>query len=81
MNDKVTIKNETGEKEYYKLMQFYSDKTKKRYLLYTDKEYTDGLINVYCSIIEEDGDMIKFKKISKEDEEIVNKVIIDFRNK
>ena len=73
--DKIIIETKEGPKEFYKLATFYSNKRDKRYLLYTDKKYTDGLLNVYGSIIETDNDKVKFIELDEEDKKIIEKEI------
>lgn len=77
--DKIIIKTKEGEKEFYKLTTFYSNKTNKRYILYTDKEYTNGLLNVYGSIIEQENGKIKFIELEDEDKKIIEKTINKLR--
>ena len=77
--DKIIIETKEGAKEFYKLATFYSNKANKRYLIYTDKEYTDGLLNVYGSIIEQENGKIKFIELDEEDKKIVEKLINKLR--
>jgi uncharacterized protein YrzB (UPF0473 family) len=77
--DKIIIDTKEGTKEFYKLATFYSNKTNKRYLIYTDKEYTNDLLNVYGSIIEEENGKIKFIELDDEDKKIVEKAISKLR--
>lgn len=77
--DKIVIETKEGTKEFYKLATFYSSKTNKRYLIYTDKEYTNGLLNVYGSIIKEENNKIIFIELDDEDKEIVEKAINKLR--
>ena len=78
--DKIIIETKEGIKEFYKLATFFSNKTKKRYLLYTDKEYKDGLLNVYGSIIEKENDIVKFIELDEEDKKILEKAIKKIRD-
>ncbi|MBR2708490.1 MAG: hypothetical protein IKE90_03545 [Bacilli bacterium] len=77
--DKIIIETKEDTKEFYKLATFYSNKTNKRYLLYTDKEYTDGLLNIYGSIIEQENDKVIFIELDEEDKKIVEKAISKLR--
>lgn len=78
--DKITIETKEGTKEFYKLATFHSNKTNKRYLIYTDKEYTNGLLNVYGSIIKEENDKVIFIELDEEDKKIVEKAINKIRD-
>lgn len=73
--DKIIIETKDGAKEFYKLATFYNNKTNKRYLLYTDKKYTNNFLNVYASIIEKENEKIKFIELDEEDKKIVEKAI------
>ena len=77
--DKIILKDNQGvEKEFYKLIKFYSKETNKRYLVYTDNEKdSNGNLKLYSSIIVEEGDNIEFiPVIEKKDQEVVNQAII-----
>lgn len=77
--DKIILKDNQGvEKEFYKLIKFYSKETNKRYLVYTDNEKdSNGNLKLYSSIIVEEGDNIEFIPVNeKKDQEVVNQAII-----
>ena len=80
--DKIVIRDEQGiEKTFYKLLQFSSTETHKRYLVYTDySKNEDGSLHLFSSIIIEKDGMIEFIPIQDErDQEIVNQAIIQVK--
>ncbi len=67
--DLIVLTDENGiDKNFYKIGQFESTLTNKNYVVYTDKEYTDGKINLYCSIVKEEDGVIKFDPLETEDD-------------
>lgn len=77
--DKIVLKDDQGEeKEFYKLIQFYSNETNKRYLVYTDQEKDNNeKLKLYSSIIVGEGDNIEFIPVSEEkDQDVVNQAVI-----
>ena len=58
--------NDAGEeKTFYKLLEFDSEETGKRYLAYTDNEYDDnGNIKAYGSIVTYDDGYMKLEAIN-----------------
>lgn len=81
--DKIEIKNENGlVQTFYKISLFKNKETKKRYIIYTDNEYTDGNLNIYSSIVVNDKESIKLEPIvDKADQEFVNNAIIMIKSK
>lgn len=77
--DKIIIRNDQGEEQtFYKLLQFFSKETNKKYLVYTDKEKDkDGKLNLYSSVIFDNGNGIEFLPVVDEyDLDIVGQAII-----
>ena len=77
--DKFMLKDDQGvEKEFYKLIKFYSKETNKKYLIYTDNEKdSTGKLKLYSSIIVGEGDNIEFIPVKEKiDQEVVNQAII-----
>lgn len=62
--------NENGEeKTFYKLLEFDSNETGKRYLAYTDNEMdANGNLKAYGSVVEQDGEYMKLEPITTEKE-------------
>ena len=79
--DLIILTDENGiDKKFYKIGQFESTLTNKNYVVYTDKEYTTGKINLYCSIVREENGVIKFDPLeTSDDKKEFEKAIIEFQ--
>ena len=80
--DKIIIRNDQGEeKEYYKLIRFYSRETNKSYLVYTDMEKDEnGKLKLYSSVIFDGKNGVEFLPVVDEyDLDIVGQAIIQAR--
>ena len=62
--------NDAGEeKTFYKLLEFDSNETGKRYLAYTDNEMDEnGNLKAYGSVITQDGEYMKLEPITTQKE-------------
>ena len=79
--DLFVLTDENGnDLNFYKIGQFESTLTEKNYVVYTDKRYTDGKINLYCSIVREEDGKIKFDPLETEDDKKeFEKAIVEFQ--
>ena len=79
--DLFVLTDENGKDlNFYKIGQFESTLTEKNYVVYTDKQYTDGKINLYCSIVREEDGKIKFDPLETEDDKKeFEKAIVEFQ--
>lgn len=65
----IGFNSEGEEKTFYKLLEFDSNETGKRYLAYTDNETDEnGNLKAYGSVVIQDGEYMKLEPITTEKE-------------
>lgn len=65
----IGFNSDGEEKTFYKLLEFDSNETGKRYLAYTDNETDEnGNLKAYGSVVIQDGEYMKLEPITTEKE-------------
>ena len=65
----IGFNSDGEEKTFYKLLEFDSNETGKRYLAYTDNETDEnGNLKAYGSVVIQDGEYMKLEPIATEKE-------------
>lgn len=76
--DLLVLIKDGKEERFYKIGEFNSILTKKDYIVYTDNNYTDGKINIFCSVLNEKDGKILYTELDETDRKEFEKALKEF---